>query len=383
MRKLVVLGSTGSIGRQTLDVVRQLPGWKITGLAASSNVELLLAQAREFSASVVAVADPQKARYLKQTAPDLTVLEGQSGVEQLVTEVDCDVVVVAVVGACGIGPTIAAIEAGRDIALANKETLVAAGELVMEKSRRHKVRLLPVDSEHSAIFQCLQGEGRKPLKWIHLTASGGPFRQASKEEMEHVTPEMALRHPTWRMGGKITIDSATMMNKGLEVIEALHLFGVSQEQIQVVVHPQSIVHSMVEFVDGSIIAHLGPTDMRIPIQYALTYPQRAVSPVQPLDLFSTPALEFHRPDMDRFPCLALAYSAAREGGTVPAVLNAANEVAVEAFLSGRIGFTSIARVIEAVVDRHKKGPVHSLEDVLGADQWAREKAEEIVKGWCP
>ncbi len=382
MRKLVVLGSTGSIGRQTLDVVAHLPDWQITGLAAGTNTQLLLKQAREHSVRTVAVADMAKAEELAVQHPELDVLVGQSGVEQLAQAVDCDMVAVAVVGASGIGPTVAAIAAGKDVALSNKETLVAAGPLVMAQAQKHGVRIFPVDSEHSAIFQCLRGERQEELNKIYLTASGGPFRNMSWDEMKSVTPQMALKHPTWQMGGKITIDSATMMNKGLEVIEAVRLFGVSPEEIQVVVHPQSIVHSMVEFCDGSIIAHLGPTDMRIPIQYALTYPTRVPSPASPLDVFSSGSLEFISPDLERFPCLELAYQAIAAGESVPAVLNAANEVAVQAFLAGAIGFTDIARVVESVIEAHTPMPLASIEDVLTIDQWARCRGEDIVKGWC-
>lgn len=380
MRKIVVLGSTGSIGKQTLDVIRYDPSLaQPVGLAAGSNIDLLLQQAREFGIKHIAVADPDAARRLQDMASDLNVFAGADGVARLVEEVDCDLVITAVVGAAGIIPTLRAIEAGRDIALANKETLVAAGELVMARVKEKGVKLLPVDSEHSAIFQCLEAGAKEQVRKILLTASGGPFRLTPKEALVQVTPEAALRHPTWRMGGKITIDSATLMNKGLEVIEAMWLFDVELDQIEVVVHPQSIVHSMVEFVDGSIIAQLGVADMRIPIQYALTYPERHPSPAQSLDLFSLGVLEFFPPDLERFPCLRLAYDAAKEGGTMPAVMNAANEVAVAGFLAGRVGFMDIPRIVENVMARHTRSKVESIDDVLVADQWARKNAEVLVK----
>lgn len=380
LRKIVVLGSTGSIGRQTLDVIRHDPELaQVVGLSAGSNVELLLQQAREFGVKHVAVAQADAGSRLAEIAPDLCVFSGAEGVARLAEEVECDLVVAAIVGAAGIMPTLRAIEAHRDIALANKETLVAAGELVMRRVREKNVALLPVDSEHSAIFQCLEAGARQDVDKILLTASGGPFRLSSLEALAQVTPEAALKHPTWRMGGKITIDSATLMNKGLEVIEAMWLFGVELDQIQVVIHPQSVVHSMVQYVDGSVIGQLGVADMRIPIQYALTYPHRRPSPANFLDLFSVGVLEFFPPDLERFPSLQLAYDAAREGGTMPAVMNAANEVAVAGFLAGKLRFMDIPKVVEEVMARHSRDRVDDIAHVLAADQWARKKAEVLVK----
>ncbi|NLY51451.1 MAG: 1-deoxy-D-xylulose-5-phosphate reductoisomerase [Firmicutes bacterium] len=371
---MIILGSTGSIGTQALDVVRRMPDrFRVVGLAAGSNVELLAKQIEEFRPKTASLASDQGARRLKErNFPDLEILTGPNAMEEMVKREDVDLVLNAVVGAAGILPTLAAIRAGKDVALANKETLVAAGSVVMDAVREHNVRLLPVDSEHSAIFQCLQGVGDRDLHKVILTASGGPFRESTKDELERVTVEEALAHPTWNMGGKITIDSATLMNKGLEVIEAHWLFQVPPDRIEVVIHPQSIVHSLVELSDGSVIAQLGVADMRLPIQYALTFPERLSSPVERLSLTEVGRLDFEAPDAERFPCLPLAYEALAAGGTFPTVLNAANEVAVQAFMQGRIGFTDIPRLIEAALEQHQGVMKPDLEDILEADAEGRE-----------
>lgn len=377
---IVILGSTGSIGTQALDVIRSMPErFRVVGLAAGSNVGLLKKQIEEFRPKAASLASIEAAHKLQErNLPGLEILTGPNAMEEMVEREDVDLVLNAVVGAAGILPTLAAIRAGKDVALANKETLVAAGNVVMEAVKEHNVRLLPVDSEHSAIFQCLQGVGDRDLHKVILTASGGPFRESTKEELERVTVGEALAHPTWNMGGKITIDSATLMNKGLEVIEAHWLFQVPPERIEVVIHPQSIVHSLVELSDGSVIAQLGVADMRLPIQYALTYPERLNSPAERLSLIEVGRLDFEAPDVERFPCLRLAYEALAVGGTFPTVLNAANEVAVQAFMQGRIGFTDIPRLIESALEQHRGVIKPDLEDILEADREGREYLIKLV-----
>jgi 1-deoxy-D-xylulose-5-phosphate reductoisomerase len=382
MKKLSILGSTGSIGTSALDVVRRNRGrFGVVALAAGRNLDLLAEQIAEFDPRVVSVLDEDHARRLRErTGPvRADVLSGPEGYREVAAADGADMVLSALVGAAGLLPTLAAIEAGRDIALANKETLVTAGALVMERVRAKGVRLFPVDSEHSAIFQCLEGQDRDAVRRIVLTASGGPFLRHSAEQLEAVTPVEALKHPNWTMGRKITIDSASMMNKGLEVIEARWLFDTDYDRIDVVVHPRSIVHSMVEFRDGSILAQMGVPDMRIPIAYALAWPERIPQPGSLLDLTRAGALEFFEPDRERFPGLDLAYAAGRAGGTAPAVLNGANEIAVEAFLQGRIRFTDMAATIKEVLSRHERDEVRSVEDVLRADRWARETAQSIIE----
>jgi 1-deoxy-D-xylulose-5-phosphate reductoisomerase len=382
MQFISVLGSTGSIGQQTLDVVAHHPEhFRILAIAALNEVELLCEQVHRFNPAYVVVYDESKYQQLKERIPDsVQILTGQDGLCYIASLEEADIVVVAVSGAVGILPTIAAAQASKRIALANKETLVAAGDIVMPLCKNSGSELIPVDSEHSAIFQCLRDEG-KYLHQIWLTASGGPFSSYSWEQLQQVTVEMALQHPNWTMGPKITVDSASMMNKGLEVIEAHHLFQVDFDHIQVLIHPQSIVHSMVEYVDGSWLAHLGVPDMRIPIQYALTYPQRFSTPTQQLDLLSLQALHFEKPDVERFPALQLAYEAGRTGGTMPAVLNAANEVAVEHFLTGKIKFTNIPDIVSHVMSCHQAQVVRTVNDVLQWDHNARELAKErIAKG---
>ncbi|MBS7316319.1 MAG: 1-deoxy-D-xylulose-5-phosphate reductoisomerase [Clostridiaceae bacterium] len=373
MKTIAVLGSTGSIGTQTLDVAAKL-GIPVAALAAHSHAKLLEEQARQFSPSFVALADPDAGRELKIRLADTSIRVGIG--DAAVCEAAClgETAVTAMVGIAGLRPTLAAIDAGREIALANKETLVCAGELVMPRARQRGVAILPVDSEHSAIFQCLAAGRRSEVAKIHLTASGGPFFGKTYTETYHFTREEALRHPNWAMGAKITVDSASMMNKGFEVCEAMHLYGVPIEQIEVVVHRESIVHSMVEFCDGSVIAQLSNPDMRLPIQYALTYPERLPCPVRPLHLTELARLTFFPPDLEAFPCLALAYDAIRRGGNACAVLNGANEAAVAAFLRGDIPFGRIPELVSRALDTVPHAPLSGLGDVLEADQAARAAA---------
>jgi 1-deoxy-D-xylulose-5-phosphate reductoisomerase len=383
VRRLAILGSTGSIGQSALDVVRAHPGrLRVVTLAAGGNADRLAAQVCEFTPQAVAMADHDGAARLREGCPGQTpsILVGEQGLTDVATHPDVDIVICASSGTAALGAVLAAIDAGKTIALANKEVLVMAGELVMTAARRRGVTILPVDSEHNAIHQCLEGRSRADVRRLILTASGGPFRGWTQEALERVDPSLALQHPTWQMGRKITIDSATMMNKGLEVIEARWLFDVDADRIDVIVHPQSIVHSMVEFRDGSVIAQLGVTDMRLPIQYAVSYPERWEAPLPPLDLAREGRLEFCAPDRARFPCLDLAYQALRAGETFPCVLNAANEVAVEAFLAGALGFTSIPRVIAAILDAHRAVPVTTLGAVREADAWARQQARLVAAG---
>jgi 1-deoxy-D-xylulose-5-phosphate reductoisomerase len=380
---LSILGSTGSIGVSTLDVVRQFPErFEVAALAAGRNIDLLCEQIKVFKPSLVAVLDEGLAARLKQRLQSLKhqpeVTFGREGYERVAAHPESRMLVSAMVGAAGLLPTLSAIEAGKDLALANKETLVIAGEIVMRLAKSKGIAILPVDSEHSAIFQALQGNHREALKRILLTASGGPFFGKTRDELDRVTPEEALRHPNWSMGKKITIDSATLMNKGLEVIEAHWLFDVPVERIAIHVHPESIVHSMVEYVDGSVIAQMGIPDMRIPIAYALAYPERLPVQSPPLDLFRLRKLNFYPPDEEKFPCLRLAYEACRGGSTLPAVLNAANEVAVGAFLDGRIRFLEISQIIERVMSVHEVAPLLTLETILKADRWARQEAERLT-----
>jgi 1-deoxy-D-xylulose-5-phosphate reductoisomerase len=370
---IVILGSTGSIGTQALDVISRMPDrFRVMGLAAGRNVDLLESQIRKFQPAVASLAiasavDELRSRQVQGTE----ILSGHTGLDEMVRRDDVHLVLNAIVGADGIAPTLAAIQAGKDVALANKETLVAAGSVIMAAAKEQRVRVLPVDSEHNAIFQCLQSTNGKYLRKIILTASGGPFRQSSLGELEKVTVEQALAHPTWNMGGKVTIDSATLMNKGLEVIEAYWLFAVPAKKIEVVVHPQSIIHSLVELTDGSVLAQLGVADMRLPIQYALTYPERLPSPVRTLSLAEVGNLEFERPDTERFPCLSLAYKALEAGGTYPTALNAANEVAVEAFLREQIGFMDIPRLVSDALERHRGVSNPDIQDILEIDAAVR------------
>jgi 1-deoxy-D-xylulose-5-phosphate reductoisomerase len=382
MKTLTLLGSTGSIGCNVLDVVRSFPDrYRVTGLAAGRNISRLLQQVAEFDPELIAVADQDGADQLCQQLPAQyrdRVVYGVEGCKEVAALDSAEMTISAIVGAAGLLPTLAAIEAGKDIGLANKETLVMAGKLVMDRCRTKGVKLLPVDSEHSAIFQALEAGHRDDMAKIILTASGGPFREKSQQELESVTPTEALAHPNWDMGRKISIDSATLMNKGLEVIEAKWLFDVAVDAIEVVVHPQSIVHSLVEFQDGSVIAQLGIPDMRIPIAYALSYPRRLPMSLPGLKLSQCSNLEFHDPDYERFPALLLAFAAIRKGGVLPAVLNAANEIAVDAFLDGKIPFLDIAATVAKVMEQVQEGSEDSIDDILAADRGARNAATALI-----
>lgn len=382
-----ILGSTGSIGCNTLKVCEHLNGeFRVIALGAGKNIEVLADQIKRFQPELVSVDSEISAEKLQkilttkdkgQRTPRIVI--GEQGLIEAATHEQVETVVSATVGAIGFVPTLRAIEAGKRIALANKETLVIAGELMTKAARENKVEILPVDSEHNAIHQCLRGEKRSEVKRLILTASGGPFRTKSKSEIENATVAEALNHPNWKMGDKITIDSATLMNKGLEVIEARWLFDFSADEINVIVHPQSVVHSLVEFVDGSVIAQLGVTDMKHAIQYALTFPHRKPSCLPSLDFTKNSNLTFEEPDLEKFPCLALAYRALRTGGTLPAVLNAANEISVQAFLDGKIKLSEIAKINQAVMDSHNLQQVTTLETVLDADIQARKEAENLIQ----
>jgi 1-deoxy-D-xylulose-5-phosphate reductoisomerase len=381
MKRLAVLGSTGSIGVSTLEIVAEHPDcFRVTALTAGRNLALLEEQINRFSPEIVAVPDEENAKRLKAringNAPQ--VLFGTAGLIACARESQADMVVSAIVGAAGLEPTLAAVNAGLDVALANKETLVVAGELVMSALKSSGGRLFPVDSEHSAIYQSLKGHRREDVRRLILTASGGPFRNWSLEDLQNVQPNDALAHPNWTMGRKITIDSATMMNKGLEVIEAHWLFDLPVDKIDVNIHPESIVHSMVEYVDGAVIAQLGIPDMKTPIAYALNYPERLALDLPPLDLCRLGRLHFSAPDSKCFPCLGLAYEAIRRGGTTPAVLNAANELAVDAFLQQKIAFLDISRTIATVMQQHTTTAASDLEQILTADHWARHKAKSVI-----
>lgn len=379
VKRISILGSTGSIGQQTLEVIDRFPeDLVVVGLAAGGNVDLIRRQVLKYNPEVISVKDSAAAKILKSEFPQKEVFHGADGLVAVAVWPAADTVVTSITGTLGLVPTVAAIKAKKHIALANKETLVAAGELVMDLIQTHGVRILPVDSEHSAIFQCLQGEQPREINKLILTASGGPFRGKQAGDLKDITPEMALKHPNWSMGRKITIDSATLMNKGLEVIEAKWLFGVDMNDVQVVVHPESIIHSMVEFIDGSIIAQLGLPDMRLPIQYALTFPERRANDFPRLNIYELQGLHFSTPDADTFRCLALAYTAGRTGGTLPAVMNAANEAAVDMFLTGRISFTGIAELVEQVMNRHTVNHRPEIEDILAADDWARRLAGKLA-----
>ena len=382
MKQIAILGSTGSIGTQTLDVVRQHPdAFSVYALSAHRSIDLLIKQALEFNPAVVCIADETYYRPLCEALSDLPirVLAGEKALAEMVTMPAIDVVVAAMVGYAGLRPTIEAIKAKKTIALANKETLVVAGEIIDRLAKRYKVDILPVDSEHSAIFQSLVGEDMISVEKLLLTASGGPFRNFTLEQMQYVTAAEALRHPNWEMGAKITIDSASMMNKGFEVIEARWLFDIPVDKIQVLVHPQSVVHSAVQFVDGSVKAQLGTPDMRMPIQYALTYPERWMSDVARLDLFATQSLTFEEPDLKRFPNLALAYEAMNKGGNMPCVLNAANEVVNLAFREGRCGFMQMSDVIAKTMEKTMFITEPTYEDYVQTDKEARKIALELLK----
>jgi len=381
MKKVILLGSSGSIGESTCKVARALPEkMKLVGLGVAKSTDRMLEQAKEFGVKSLAVSDPQAAEKVKPRLPQGTQFyPGAEGLARMVEETEADMVLVAIVGTAGLAPALAALRSGKDLAVASKEILVLAGSAVMAEAKKRKKQVLPVDSEHNAIFQCLVGANEKEVRKVILTASGGPFRQSSVQAMEKVTLAQALKHPTWSMGQKITIDSATMFNKGLEMIEAHWLFGLPMRQVDVVVHPQSIVHSLVEFIDGSVLAQLSVTDMCFPIQYAVTYPERMPSGLPPLDLAKLGTLSFEQPDEKRFPALRLAREAGEQGGTLPGVLNAANEVAVEAFLAERISFPRIWGMVEEVMKKHRTEKEPSLEAIIDADRWARGEAKSRLE----
>jgi len=374
VKKIAILGSTGSIGQQTLDVIRALPDeLKVLALTGSKNLELLERQIKEF----------QPKMFCSSVKPDIGYGGEFLSVEEIASHPEVDLVVVATAGKAGLNPTLAALRAGKTVALANKEVLVMAGEIIVREASLHRAQILPIDSEHSAIWQCLQGEENKPQR-LFLTASGGPFYHYSQSQLAEVTPEQALQHPVWKMGKKVTIDSATLMNKGLEVIEAHWLFSFPFDSIEILMHPQSIIHSMVEFMDGSLKAQLSWPDMRLPIQYALSHPWRWPNSELPrLDWNKISSLDFEPIDYERFPCLKLAMDAGKSGGTYPAVLCAADEVAVELFLSHRISYTDIAKNVQKTLEQHRNTPQPSLEEILAADDWARECATRLSSGYCP
>lgn len=380
MKNLIILGSTGSIGTQTLDVVREHPDhFSVVALAAKKSWQRLVKQAREFKVGAVAILD-EEAAFRAQEAlgdTDIVVLSGRKGVETLATWGEADMVVSSMVGMAGLVPTLRAVEKGRDVALANKEALVVGGPVLMDAVKKNKVRLLPIDSEHSAIFQCIRGDRPGTVSKLILTASGGPFREWPAEKLAQATVEEALKHPTWVMGSKITVDSATLMNKGFEVLEAAQLFDIDLDHVDVWVHPQSIIHSLVEFCDGSVLAQMGPPDMRTPISYALTYPDRLPPKWESLTLELMQGMSFEPVRRKDFPCLDLAYAAGRAGGSMPAVLNAANEVAVELFLKERIGFLGIPAIVEKVVAEHSVIAAPDLAAILDTDDWARSRAREV------
>ena len=381
MKHLTILGSTGSIGKNVLDIVSRFPeAYSVKALAAATNVALLAEQIERFQPEIAVVLDEKHAEALKARVKNsrTRILAGEEGYAEAATHPDVRMVVSAIVGAAGLIPTVAAIRAGKDIALANKETLVTAGDLVMDLAREYKVRILPVDSEHSAIFQCIEGQRKNALAKVMLTASGGPFRTTPASEFAAITPEKALAHPTWSMGRKISIDSATLMNKGLEVIEARHLFDISADRIEVLVHPQSIVHSMASFHDGTVLAQIGIPDMRGAIAYALSWPERLPLAMPVPDFTALGSLTFEAPDREKFPCLDLAYEACRVGHTLPAVLNAANETAVMAFLDKKIPFTAIPRMIEMTMEQHELEKKPDLSDIIRVDAWARTCSEQLV-----
>ncbi|WP_069649573.1 1-deoxy-D-xylulose-5-phosphate reductoisomerase [Caloranaerobacter ferrireducens] len=374
MKNVSILGSTGSIGTQTLEVINELDDFNIVGLSANTNIDLLEKQALKYKPQIVAVYDENRAKLLREKLRihNIKVVSGMDGLIEVATEKQSDIVLTSVVGMIGLLPTLEAIKSGKIIALANKETLVTAGEIVMAEAKKNNIDIIPVDSEHSAIFQSLKSGAKEEVSKIILTASGGPFRGKKLNDLKNVSVFDALKHPNWSMGRKISIDSATLMNKGLEVIEAKWLFDVNIENIEVVVHPQSIIHSMVEFIDGSIIAQLGVPDMKIPIQYALTYPARKYSSTKKLKLTEIKELTFEEPDLDTFPCLKFAFEAIKQGGTMPSVLNAANEIAVKLFLEGKIQFLDIPKLIEKAMLKHKIIYKPNLDDIIESDKWARE-----------
>lgn len=383
MKKITILGSTGSIGCSALDVIGKNPErFQVVALAAGKNIALLKKQIEKFKPKVVAVSTKETALKLHDSLTNknkVKIFYDKEGLKEVASFPSADVVISAISGSAGLIPTIAAIEAGKDIALANKETMVMAGEIVTRRAIKKRVKIIPIDSEHSAIFQCLEGQKRENLRRIILTASGGPFLNITRNELKKVSLSQTLRHPNWKMGKKVTIDSASMMNKGLEVIEAKWFFNVDFSHIDVLIHPQSIVHSMVEFVDGAFLAQMGIPDMKLPIAYALTYPERIINDLPSLNLVKTGNLEFRNPDIKKFPCLGLAYAAGICGGTAPVVLNAADEIAVAAFMEKKVRFIDLPKIIETVLDVHNSINTPSLEDILQADLWARRETSKIIE----
>ena len=380
-KRIAILGSTGSIGLNTLDLIKRMPGrFEVVGLTANENISLLKKQIDMWHPRIVAVMDEKKYGMIRKLADlgNTRVCSGVDGLVEVATYKGVGLVVSAIVGSSGLIPTMAAIEAGKEVALASKEPVVMAGKLLMNEVERRGTTLIPVDSEPNAIFQCLEGRKKDYVKKLIITASGGPFRNFSKEQMSQVTPEKTLNHPVWKMGKKISVDSATMINKGLEVIEAHNMFGVPVSDIEVVIHPEAKVHSLVEFIDGTVLAVIGRTDMRIPIQHALTYPERVETPLEPLDLLEIPTMTFQAPDLDRFPGLKYGYDAGRVGGTMPAVLNAADEIAVEAFLERKIGFLDIPALCHQVMKKHRVNTNPDLKEILEADKWARNETQQLV-----
>lgn len=381
MKSIIILGSTGSIGTNTLDIVRRFPDeFRVVGLTAGNNIDKLEAQIRQFSPKAVAVSTEFSAALLRNRCTDLPVeiMAGEEGITQVASELDAELVISAIVGAAGLVPTLSAIRSGKHIALANKEPMVMAGKLMQDEARKHGVRIFPVDSEHSAIFQSLEGHRIEDVRRLILTASGGALWTLPLEQLLNVTPERALQHPNWKMGSKITIDSATLMNKGLEVVEARWLFNIPESDIDVLIHRESIIHSLVEYNDRSMIAQLGLPDMRTPISYAMRHPARMALDLPSLDLTEIGRLTFCKPDHDRFPCLNLGYESLRIGGTMPAAMNAANEIAVEAFLNHGLRFSEIPQVIRSTMEAHTYREIACLDDALEVDRWAREKAESLV-----
>lgn len=380
MKYISILGSTGSIGISTLDVIKNHPdSFKVVGLTANKNAELLIQQAIKFRPELVAVMDSEKARFVsvRLNGQKIKVAKGIEGITRVASLEKANIVVCGIVGAAGLLPIIAAIEAGHDIALASKEALVIAGDLILNEAKKRNVKIIPIDSEHNAIFQCLENTKKDYVKNIILTASGGPFLNLNKKLLRNVSPGETTKHPRWKMGVKISVDSATLMNKGFEVIEAKHLFNIAFDKIKVLIHPESIVHGLVELIDGNFMAVLSKTDMRIPIQYALTYPERQTGYIPPLDINSFKNLSFEEPDLEKFPCLSYAYQAGQVGGTMPAVLNAANETAVNHFLKNKIKFTDISKIIKTVMEKHNPVSNPELEQILVADSWAGKEAKEL------
>jgi len=385
MKRISIFGSTGSIGKNTLNVIRKLPGkFKVIGLSTNSDIDTLCSQVKEFSPSYVCVSDLRSAVRIKRIiGSKIKIFSGSEGLDEFASDTKVDMSVFAISGSAALSPLIAAIKSRHDIALANKEALVMSGNFIMSLAREKKIRIIPVDSEQSAIWQCLCAGKARELKQVYLTASGGPLLRKTKRYLEKVTVSEVLNHPRWKMGKKITVDSATLMNKGLEFLEAMFLFNIAYDKIKVLIHPQALVHSMVEFIDGVIIAQISATDMRVPIQYALCYPDRMAGPLPRLDFYKIKELNFSIPDTGKFPCLRLAYQAARELGTLPAVMNAANEVAVEGFLRGKLRFVGICEVVSKVMRRHKNCLSPDLNGIKNSDSWARQEAIKIIsRGGC-